>query len=93
MRRVYDDFAELLLKKRSVAQVEITDNWLRRAGGSAAALFWMLERMGYTPFSVSNELRLRTALKLIRLDAPLPTFEYDVVFLPKPSWKRCWLGS
>ena len=93
--RVLRGFEGLLDAKETVIQAEITDEWLRRVGGSAGSLFTYMADKGYFPFAVRTRSQLRTTFELVALESPLEKYQYDVVFLPNcdlPSfWK--WVGE
>jgi FkbM family methyltransferase len=60
--------------------VEITDEWLRQTGSSAAELFADMQSQGYQSFSMSIHYPfLRPALRLRRLRVP-PSGQHDVLF-------------
>lgn len=86
----YEEFAlrgfdNLLMQKRTVVQVEVTDQWLRSAGGSAEAMFSSMNALGYTPFLIGTRSFIRTKYTLVPLRGPLQEFQYDVIFLPVPT--------
>ncbi|MFA9479593.1 FkbM family methyltransferase [Phycisphaerales bacterium AB-hyl4] len=90
-QRVLQGFDQLLRSPGGVVvQVEITDAWLRRAEGSAATLFEQMRARQLYPYLITAHSRIRTVPRLRPLDAPLPDFQYDVVFLPQPSAEAFW---
>jgi FkbM family methyltransferase len=69
----------LLARNDVTLTVEVTDDWLRRAGGSAQQLFDELKSKGYTAY----QLRMRGLISRLHLiplkDAP-PLPQFDAVF-------------
>ena len=83
--QVLRGFTRLLAGRQCIVQVEITDKWLQQAGGSADRLFSLMSDHGFTPFLIGTKSTLRTTFLLTGLNRPLNQFQYDVIFLPKPS--------
>ncbi len=79
--RVLRGLEGLLDRARLAFSVEVTDAWLRQAGGSAAALFdWFRER-GFQPWFLSVRGKLwGWQLDLRPLSGPVERHQYDVVF-------------
>jgi FkbM family methyltransferase len=78
----------LLDHPKLVLVCEVTDDWLRRAGASAAAVFDLMSKHGYSAFLPNAQFRgifagyRNRRLRLTPLDSPLADgrFQYDVVF-------------
>jgi FkbM family methyltransferase len=84
--RVLRGFQSLIKRQRTAFLVEVTDAWLKDAGGSAKELFGLMlgnEFMPYIP-----KLTALSTYKLQPIVGPLDErFQYDVVFLrPGDSW-------
>jgi FkbM family methyltransferase len=86
--RVLKGMERLLAHPKLVVVCEVTDEWLRRDGASAAAIFALMAEHGYRPFLPSTHFPGPFAsyrsryLKLAPIEGP-PTdgrFQYDVVF-------------
>ena len=75
-------FNNLLSERNVVVQVEVTSEWLRKAGGSAESLFSFMAGLGYFAYKVKTKSGIRTQPDLIRLANPVNDFQYDVYFLP-----------
>lgn len=60
---------------------EVTDQWLREAGGSAQELFDLMHKRGFVAYLPSVKPRvLKLDLALQRIEGPLEKRQYDVVF-------------
>lgn len=60
---------------------EVTDRWLRKAGGSAQEMFDYMRGKGFQAYLPRIQHRvLRKVLACERIDGPLDEEQYDVVF-------------
>lgn len=85
----------LLLSEPGVTVVaEITDEWLRRTGSSASALFDFMSSMGFHAYLVySPSTRIKTTTALRKLDRPLAEFQYDALFTRCESAEAFWASA
>ena len=83
-------FRKLLEVGNMVVQVEMTDEWLRKAGGSADSLFAFMRERGYYAYEGVTRSCIKTRVELEAMDRPLDEFQYDVIFLPFSSASQFW---
>ncbi len=64
-----------------VVTVEITDEWLRTTGSSAAQLFEYMKVLGYHAYEIQKPpTRIKTVPRLEQVDQPRQQHQYDVCF-------------
>jgi FkbM family methyltransferase len=65
---------------------EVSDDYLRRAGNSVAALFQFMKSIGYTGYEVrATRQPLRRTLRLVEIYDPATVFDENVVWLHPKS--------
>ena len=87
--------AGVLSAEDTVVQAEVTDEWLKAAGGGAQELFDFMQALGYRAFALSARTLVHTDVRLERLWAPRPDRQYDVIFarFERPEQLLAWLSQ
>lgn len=83
-------FAGLLEQGNIVVQAEITDHWLRRAGGSAVSLFAFMCDLEYYAYTSHSRTRIRTRVELEPLEGPQDRSQYNAIFIRQKTSTAFW---
>ena len=79
--QVLRGFGELANLSRIAFVLEVTDEWLRAAGTSAAELFADMHRLGFHAYYLKQwRSGLKRGISLLPLSKPADEYQYEVVF-------------